>query len=227
MKGGSMKANPRSITAIVEEQVQKWQLMHKEKKEAAPLPVITISREPGSGGRLIAKAIAEELGMDLFHQEVLHEMAKSAQVSSQLLETLDEKGLNTLEHWVSSMINARHLWPDEYSQHLMKVIGTIAKHGSAVLVGRGANFILPREKRFSVRIVAPQAMRIANVAKTFDLSQEDATRRVIRTNSDRKAFVHKYFNADIADPLNYDMVLNTEVLSIAQAARAVSCIFKR
>jgi cytidylate kinase len=222
-----MKANPRSITAIVEEQVQKWQIMHREKKETPPLPVITISREPGSGGRLVARAIAEELGMDVFHQEVLHEMAKSAQVSAQLLETLDEKGLNTLEHWVSSMVNERHLWPDEYSQHLMKVVATIAKHGNAVLVGRGANFILPRDKRFSVRVIAPKAMRIANVAKAFDLSQEDATRRVIRTSSDRKAFVRKYFNADIADPLNYDIVLNTEVLSIAEAARAVSSIFKR
>jgi len=221
-----MKANPRSITAIVEEQVQKWQMLHKEKKQVVPLPIITISREPGSGGRLVAKAIAEELGMDLFHQEVLHEMAKSAQVSSQLLETLDEKGLNTLEHWVSSMVNERHLWPDEYSQHLMKVIGTIAKHGNAVLVGRGANFVIPREKRFSVRVIAPQPLRIANVARTFDLSVEDATRRVIRTSSDRRAFVRKYFNADIADPLNYDMVLNTETLTVAQAARAVSCIFK-
>jgi cytidylate kinase len=221
-----MKANPRSITAIVEEQVQKWQMLHKEKKQVVPLPIITISREPGSGGRLVAKAIAEDLGMDLFHQEVLHEMAKSAQVSSQLLETLDEKGLNTLEHWVSSMVNERHLWPDEYSQHLMKVIGTIAKHGNAVLVGRGANFVIPREKRFSVRVIAPQALRIANVARAFDLSAEDATRRVIRTSSDRRAFVRKYFNADIADPLNYDMVLNTETLTVAQAARAVSCIFK-
>lgn len=221
-----MKANPRSITAIVEEQVQKWQMLHREKKEVVPLPVITISREPGSGGRLVAKAIAEDLGMDLFHQEVLHEMAKSAQVSSQLLETLDEKGLNTLEHWVSSMVNERHLWPDEYSQHLMKVIGTIAKHGNAVLVGRGANFVIPREKRFSVRVIAPQALRIANVARAFDLSAEDATRRVIRTSSDRRAFVRKYFNADIADPLNYDIVLNTETLTIGQAARAVSCIFK-
>ena len=89
----------------------------------------------------------EKLGIDIFHQEVIHKIAESADVSETVLETLDERGLNTLEHWISSLVHERHLWPDRYMQHLMKVIGTIGNHGRAVIVGRGANFILPADKR--------------------------------------------------------------------------------
>ncbi len=92
-----MKTPGRSIEKIIEEQVQRWRLMRiEEPKEKPGVRIITVSREPGSGGKIIAARLAEKLGFDLFHQEVLHEMAQSANVSTQLLKTLDEKGLSIL-----------------------------------------------------------------------------------------------------------------------------------
>jgi len=176
---------------------------------------------PGTGGRVVAKKLAGKLGFEVFHQEVLLEIARRADVSEKLLETLDEKGLTVLEDCISSLVYDRHLWPDEYLKHLMKVIGAIGEHGRAVIVGRGANFIVSPENRFRLRIVAPQNVRIANVASTFDVTAEDAKRRIIRTESDRRAFIRKYFNADIADPTNYDLVINTEALEIDKAVEAV------
>ena len=212
----------KSISQIIEEQVHRWQIQQKEKpKEKAIAPVVTISREPGSGGRIVAQKLAERLGFEVFHQEVLHEMAKQAEVSEQLLATLDERGLSILEDWISSLVYQRHLWPDEYLQHLMNVIGTIGKHGRSVVVGRGANFILPPEQRFRVRITASQRWRIQNVARDFNLSENEAKRRVIKTESNRKAFIRKYFNADISDPTNYDLVINTETLSVGNAVDVI------
>jgi cytidylate kinase len=222
MKGGNMKTRTRSIYQIIEEQVQKWQILDKkEKKEAEEISVVTISREPGSGGNIVAKSLSEKLSFDLFYQEVIHEMAESARVSVRLLETLDEKGVSVLEDWISSLVDKRHLWPDRYLQHLMKVIGTIGKHGRAVIVGRGANFVLPPDKRLSVRIVAPLEIRIKNVTRDFGIDTQEARRRVIRTDSDRRAFVRKYFNADIGAPLNYDLVINIGILSIEGAVNAI------
>ncbi len=213
----------KSIPRIIEEQVQRWQIMQKEgKTEKEGVSIVSISREPGSGGRIVAGKLADKLGIDIFHQEVINEIAKSADVSEKLLESLDERGLSILEDWISSLVYDRHLWPDEYLQHLMKVIGTIGKHGRAVVVGRGANFVLPPEKRFSVRIVAPQAWRIQNVSKEFDISLEEAKRRVMRTESDRRAFIQKYFNADITDPTNYDLVINTATLNVDDAVNVIS-----
>jgi cytidylate kinase len=218
-----MKTTIRSIEKIIEEQVYRWQLMRTEKKvEKKVLPTITLSREPGSGGRIVAQKLATKLNVEVFHQEVLHEMAKRADVSEQILATMDEKGLSILEDWISSLVHDRHMWPDEYLQHLMHVIGTIGKHGRAVVVGRGANFILPPEQRFRVRITAPRRLRIQNVARDFNLSKDEAKRRVIKTESDRKAFIRKYFNSDISDPDNYDLVLNTEVLSLDDATQVIA-----
>jgi cytidylate kinase len=212
----------KSIPQIIEEQVHRWQIQHREKPaEKATVPVVTVSREPGSGGRIVAQRLSEKLGFEVFHQEVLHEMAKRAEVSAQLLATLDERGLSVLEDWISSLVHERHLWPDQYLQHLMKVIGTIGKHGRAVVVGRGANFILPPEQRFRVRITATQRRRIENVARDFGLSQNEAKRRIIKTESNRKAFIRKYFNADIADPTNYDLVINTDTLTVDNAVDVI------
>ncbi|QTA88261.1 AAA family ATPase [Desulfonema magnum] len=217
----------RSVEQMIEEQVQRWQLMQAEPKKEEPVPVITISREAGSGGRLVAQGLAEKLGLDLFHQEVIHEMAESAKVSDRLLETLDEKGLNVLENWISSLVDDRHLWPDQYLRHLLKIVGAIGKHGQAVMVGRGANFVLPPEKRFRVRVVAPLKVRVQNVSRDFGVSVEEANRRVIRTDSDRKAFIRKYFHADITNPLNYDLVINTGTISIEAAVNAVAKVLEK
>jgi len=212
----------KSVSQIVEEQVHRWQIQHKATPEKkAPVPVVTLSREPGSGGRIVAQNIAARLGFEVFHQEVLHEMAQRAEVSKRLLATLDERGLSILEDWISSLVYDRHLWPDQYLKHLMNVIGTIGKHGRAVVIGRGANFILPPEQRFRVRITAPQMLRIENVARDFNLSMDEAKRRVIKTESDRKAFIRKYFNAEIADPTNYDLVMNTETLTVDNAVDVI------
>ena len=215
----------RTIQQIVEEQVQKWQFAHVEAKpRPTALTVVTISREPGSGGRLIAQGIAEKMKFDLFHQEVIHQMAESAQVSERLLESLDEKGLSMIEDWAAVAIQQRHLWPDQYLQHLLKVIGTIGKHGRCVIVGRGANFILPAEGSFRVRVIAPRKFRAQKVAEEYKISPAEAERRIIRTDSDRRAFIRKYFNEDIADPLNYDLILNTGVITLDESVTAVCAI---
>ena len=218
-----MKTQTRSVQKIVEEQVQRWTLLSKEKKKEETLPVITVSREPGSGGRLVAKGVAERLGFDLFHQEVIHEMAKSAQVSNRLVETLDEKGISMIEDWISAAISERHLWPDEYLKHLLNVIGAIAGHGRAVLVGRGANFLIPADKRFRVRIIAPREVRIKHMMREFKLSAEDAKSRIIKTESDRRAFIRKYFHSDIAEPSNYDLIVNTGTVAIEDAVKTICC----
>ena len=218
-----MLTKKRSIQQVIEEQAKRWELLKSRPAYDRPsrISVVTVSREPGSGGRLIAQRIAEKLGFDLFHQEVIHEMAQSAQAKKMLMETLDEKGLSVIEDLISAIVYDRHLWPDEYLRHLMKVVGTIGKHGSAVIVGRGANFILPKEETFRVRVVAPLENRIRNVMKEFGSTEEETRRRVLRTESDRRAFVRKYFNAGIADQSNYDLVINTGVMGLDVAVNAV------
>ena len=223
-----MKTKTRSVEQIIEEQVRRWQIMRAEKKkEEERISVVTFSREHGSEGDILAERIAEKLGHDLFHQEVIHNMAESAGTSVRLLETLDEKGVSVLEDWISSLVDRRHLWPDQYLQHLMKIIGTIGRHGRVVIIGRGANFVLPGDKRLSIRVIAPLEERIRNVSEELGITVEEARLRVIKIESDRRAFIRKYFNADIRDPLNYDLVINTGNISLEDAMSTINSILNR
>ncbi len=219
-----MITKKRTIQQIIEEQSKRWEMMKSKTKQDSydEISVVTISREPGSGGKLIAQGIAEKLGFDLFHQEVINEMAESAQAKNMLMETLDEKGLSVIEDLISSLVYDRHLWPDEYLKHLMKVVGMIGKHGRAVIVGRVANFILHKGRVFRIRVIAPLERRIRNVMKEYGTSEEETRRRVLRTESDRRAFIRKYFNTSITDPMNYDLIINTDTMDLDRAVKAVT-----
>ena len=130
-------------------------------------------------------------------------------------------GLNVLEDWISSLVHRHHLWPDEYLKHLMRVVGTICRHGNAIMVGRGGNFLVSGDNAFRVRIVAPLDIRVKNVCNEFGGDTKSVTRRVVKTDSERRAFIRKYFYKDIADPLNYDMVLNTGAMSLDDAVKTI------
>ena len=224
-----MESKRRKINQIIEDRVKKWEYEKTQfQTKAIPIrPVVSISREAGSGGRIIAERLAQKLGFDLFHQEVVHEMAKNADISVRFIETLDERGLNTLDNWIASLVDERYLWPDQYLHHLMKVVGTIGKHGNSIIVGRGANFILPPEVRISVRIIAPFEVRCAHVAKEFELTPDEAARRITKTESTRKSFIWKYFNASIADPENYSLVINTGLVSMDDGVEIIENAVQR
>lgn len=212
----------RSMEKIIEEQVNKWELARQaDEPKAATRPVVSVSRQPGAGGLALARQLAAKLSLDLFDREIIQQVAHSAKRSATVVETLDERGRWFVEDWIKATVSERHLSPDDYLRHLMRVVGTIGRHGGAVIVGRGASFILPRSECFGVRVIAPLEHRVTSVAREFGVAQDEARRRVIATESNRRAFVRKYFNEDISDPANYDLVINTFKVSIEDAAAVV------
>jgi len=212
-----------SIDEFVKNQVKKWekQFSGKKAKAAAEIPVITVAMEPGSGGSLIAQKIAEQLGFDYFHRDIVQQIAKTAKIRSTVINSLEKERLSGVKDFISSLMEDQYIHPDTYLKHLLVVISTIAKHGRAVIVGRGANFILPAEDIFAVRVIAPLQKRIREVALTHRVTTEMAKRRVIQRESKRKAFVRHSFNADISDPIHYDLTINTGKMSIESAVEAV------
>jgi adenylate kinase family enzyme len=128
---------------IIAAQVKKWQLDKKKKYKKPVRPVITISRLPGSGANTLAKQLSEDLNIDLFDNEIVEEIAKSAHVSEAVIATLDERDRDILDDWIGAIEKKRHLWPDEFILHLTKVVGAIAAHGHAVIVGGGPGISCP------------------------------------------------------------------------------------
>jgi cytidylate kinase len=182
--------------------------------------------QPGSGGSLVAQKIADRFGFDYFHRGIIEGIAKSAKIRATVIETLEKDRLSGIDDFLSSLYKDQYLYPGIYMEHLLKVVSTIGKHGRAVIVGRGANFILPPDERFSLRVVAPLEIRIQNVARAYKVPAEKAKKRVIGRESRRSAFIRKSYNADISDPENYDLTINTGRMSIASAVEAVIAAVK-
>ncbi len=211
------------------EQLGKWEKAEREKKEgkARPMSVVTLSSVPGSGGKIVAKGIALKMGFDLFEREIIQRIARSADISTAVVDTLEKQRLTGIEDFISSLVNKQYIWPGVYLDHLMRVIGVIGKHGKAVIVGRGANFILPPEERLAIRVVAPLEMRVDNISREYKVPPEEARRRAVNRESRRRAFIRKSFNADVSDPQNYDLVLNMLHLSVEEAVEAVTAVLMK
>ena len=212
-----------SVGELVENQVKKWASLSAEKKRKpeAATPVITISMQPGSGGSVIADQLAKKLDYDYFNRDIVEKISKSTKIRSTVINSLEKERRRGIDDFITSLIDDQYMHPDTYMGYLMEVINTIAKHGRAVIVGRGANFILPADEIFSVRLIAPLDLRVKRVAMANRVTTKEAKKRVMRRASKRKAFVRQYFHADISDPKHYDMVINTGKVNVDAAVEAI------
>jgi cytidylate kinase len=210
----------RSMTGIIDDQVKKWEMSQKKKIKPSIRPVIAISRLPGSGGWFLAQRVAKDLKMDYWDRQIIDEVAKSAKVSKRMIKSLDELDRSMIDDWIESL-GERHVWPYEFMEHLTKVIGTIGAHGNAVIVGRGASFILPPETCLRVHVIAPLEVRVNNVSTFFKVSKEEAKQRILTVESERVAFMRKYFNVDVHDPNYYDIVINTQFFNLETASKII------
>jgi cytidylate kinase len=218
-----MNSPDRSFDKFIQEIVEKWgNTPNSDRNRNAPrITVVTVSSEPGSGGQVIARGIAEKMGYDLFQRDIIREIADRADIGASVIESIEKERLSGIEDFIATLVSRRYLWPEMYLEQLMKVISVIGKHGRAVIAGRGANFILPPNERLSIRVVAPMDLRVQNISRLLSISEDEARKRVIMKEAKRKAFIRKSFNADIADPINYDLTFNTEFIRYEASVAAV------
>ena len=215
-----MAASKNTIDQFISDQVEKWKQQTK-----AHVPVITLSTEPGSGGRIVASRVAERLDLDLFDRDIIKGVAESVRLSDKVIQTIEKERLSGIKDFISVLVDDKYLYPGIYLQHLIKVVTVLSKHGHALIVGRGANFIIPPKERIAVRIVAPLIRRMENVARKYGVTEEEANRRILNREKRRAAFIRQSFKADVAKASNYDLVINTENMDINAAVGAiVGCV---
>jgi cytidylate kinase len=101
------------------------------------------------------------------------------------------------------------------------VVGALAHHGGAIILGRAAHLILRPGEALRVLVVAPLEARVRTVMEREGLGEREARRRIVSVEADRRAFLMKHFHADFADPTTFDMVLNTSVLGVEGGCDAI------
>lgn len=217
---------------MVQSQVDKWRkLFARASQQGLKIenfqggPIMTFSREAGAGGSDIARRVAKALNLDLIGGQIIQHVADSAKMSRKVIDTLDEREVTFRETLLSSLFGDNRPWPGEFLHHLSRVIGTIGIFGNVIIIGRGANYVLPKEKVFRVRIIAPMELRIKYFMEDRGYTKAEAEQYIVKRDGNRKAFVRKYFSADIADPQYYDMIMNTEKISMASATESIIVAF--
>lgn len=184
------------------------------------MPVITLSRELGSGGDEIAVAVAERLGLRLAGREVINRAARQAGVPEVALAEIDELGLLG----VKPAAEALRL----YRETVAQVINELADTGNLLLVGRGGQVVLAdRPGVLHVRVIAPRAQRVACVQARCNLPAEIAAARVDASDRARADYLRRHHNVRADDPTLYDLVLNMARLSVPTAVDLICLAAER
>lgn len=191
-------------------------------RRAAGGPYLTISRELGSGGDAVARLVAEKLGWPLFDREIIEAIAEKTHVREELVAQFDEHVRSALDTYMQNLYTGRIFDASKYLHHLSQVLLGIVQYGQAVILGRGANLILPGANGLRARIVAPWAVRVNNMRQERDLSEKEAVQMLAAHDHEQKAFFQRYFHNDPNDPGTYDVVINTEGVELENAAKLLT-----
>lgn len=209
------------VELLVEQQARRWQLRREQEGEQRSRPVVALSRLPGALGEEVARSLSQALRYDLFDQALIHQVAESAHLSDRVVSALDEKDRSWLSEWLVAFAVDSYLSTYEYLHQLRKVIGAIARHGNAVIVGRGAHLILGPEQALRVLVLAPTSARVANMAAARGVGEREARRLLAAEEAAREAFLAKHFHGRLGDPTEFDLTVNTHALGVEGAVKAV------
>lgn len=183
--------------------------------------LITIEREFGCGGGVIAARLADILGWKLWDKLLTEEIARLAKVDPRAVRRCDERMDSRLHRlakvfWRGSYERSTPLGQqvfdtDRMMTMMQDIMNHIGQEGNAVIVGRGAPYFLRENPdAFQVFLYAPRADKIRRSVADGQ-SQEEAEEMVDTVDRERIAYVKHYFNADWPTRSLYHLMLNTAV----------------
>lgn len=223
---------PGSMDKYINAQVNYWK-QQKEKlattEKSNPLPFITISREYGCGGYDIAKRLVEIFNDELkqtpqwaaYNRELLDKVMDDMGLSSSLAETLTGTARSGLTNLLQTSFSS---FPTQVSVHkkLAETIAILALNGNVVIVGRGSNIITRSIKNgYNVRLVAPLNWRAEQIVKKMNISKQDAQKLIAEKTKQRDTYLKEFLKFDVADPHNYQLMINNADHTVDQAARII------
>ncbi len=183
---------------------------------------ITIEREYGAGGGVIAKKLAGRLGWKLWDQELTCEIARVAKVDQAIVERMDERCDSLFYRLMKVFMRGSmeqslavsgmdHFDADSMVEFMQRVISGAASEGKSVIVGRGAPFLLRgRPDTFHVFIYAPREEKIRRLCEAGK-SEGEAINEIENLDRQRVIFVRKYFGMEWPTRELYHLMVNSKV----------------
>ena len=172
------------------------------------MAVITMTREMGSLGRDVALGLADRLGLELVQHELVEHIAEKMHMRESSVNRFLEGRSSLLERWG---INE-----NDMSLYTTEELLDVAKRGNVLIRGWGATYVMREITHVTcTRICAPVTMRARNVMERVGIADLEVAKKEVRRNDAAYARrMQHLFHVDYRDPMFYDMVLNTEKLSV-------------
>ena len=196
--------------------------------------IITISRQFGSGGRTIAKALAQKLGYDYYDKEIIEDVAEKTGFSKEIIAKRGEEapGKSIFSYGfeaqatpgiMNGMTMNDYIWTVQ-----RKVIKDIADSGKpCVIVGRSADYILKDyDDVLNVYICADLEFRKERIVKLYGENDKKSEKR-LEEKDKKRAANHKHFtDLEWGYAPNYDICLNSSALGIDKCVEIISELAK-
>jgi cytidylate kinase len=200
-------------------------------------PFVTISRQTGAGGHTLAQSLLDHMnqsesaaifkGWKVFDRELVDILAKDPKLHVSLSSLLSAEYHSWLEDFLSQLVFGASS-QDAVLRKMFKIIHQLARVGKVILIGRGGSCVTRRlPSGFHIRLVASHEKRVQRMTDLLHTDGKKAARYIAEQDAARRALVRKSFGADIADPLLYDAVFNTDTLSMHDMSRLVIQMIRR
>lgn len=182
--------------------------------------IISIGRQYGSGGRFIGRLVAEKLGIPFYDKELIAIAAKEGNLNEDMIENLDETSSNRFFYalptsgFMPSTISTSFdlTMNDRLFLIQSKVIKEIAGKGSAVIVGRCADYVLRGNPDVvNVFIHAPLDKRVENAIKNYNLNPVTARKTVEKTDETRMKYYNYYSGRKWGIADNYTLCVDSSL----------------
>lgn len=201
------------------------------------MAVITITRQYGAGGSVVARAVAERLGWTVIDNEFVGAVANRAGLPAETVAAREERAPSLLERLARTLAaSAPELFvpaaattgePDEEAllRVTERVIAEAAAHGRVVLVGRGATAYLATAgeaaRVLHAYVVAPGEARTRTVMERSGVGHDEAAKTVHDVDAARERYLERYYGRRRDDASNYHLVVNTAWLGYDGAAEVI------
>lgn len=173
-----------------------------------------MSRELGSLGTVIGRAVAERLKYDYVYQEITSTAARDYEIVEENLIQVVEKAPRFLERLRGDF--------RRYQAVVLAQVFKTAERDNVVIIGRWSALMLREiEHAIRVRVTAPLEVRARRVMEMMQLGMERALEVVRENDMERGERMRQLYNVDWSAPHLYDLVLNTEKISVEAGADSI------
>ena len=183
---------------------------------------ITLEREYGSGGNVVASKLAQRLGWKLWDQALTDEIARLTDCPSRTVEELEERKDSLSYRLFKSFmrgsfegtLNAPKLKMVDaecIKDVTRRIVTDVAREGNAVIVGRGSAYHLHgRSDVFHVFVYAPFEDKVRRL-RAGGKSEAEAVELAETVDRDRAAYIKQHFDVDWPTREYFDLMINTNM----------------